>query len=249
MTGSFAVQTSALVRSVRRGAIRSPPRGGRKASVMPENSESERSVLTAAQGADRVAERRKRVRRKEETSDDSPTYTCEACGGHGFEVNVAFVRTREFTQALRCGCSTAPNGIAARVTFRVTTSHERNGGVLGDDHRVGWGDESGEEEVDREVEELERETCCAACLEGALPSDWDSEEDGIDDDVEVSDEDQFVVCADCGHEIEFGYSHPEDGGRIWPCEARDFNPWMTFPAPRYREAWAARGWLRPEGRR
>lgn len=57
----------------------------------------------------------------------------------------------------------------------------------------------------------------------------------------------FVRCDNCGREIEFGWSHPDRGGRIWPVEASCFNPWKSWPEPRYRRAWKQRKWLRPEG--
>ena len=52
-----------------------------------------------------------------------------------------------------------------------------------------------------------------------------------------------IRCADCDHEIEFGWSHPDRGGRLWPCESLDFNPWKSWPEPRFREAWLKRGWI------
>ena len=55
----------------------------------------------------------------------------------------------------------------------------------------------------------------------------------------------FVLCAGCEREIEFGWSHPDRGGRIWPAESSDFNPWKSWPEPRYRESWRIKGWLRP----
>jgi hypothetical protein len=55
----------------------------------------------------------------------------------------------------------------------------------------------------------------------------------------------FVRCESCDREIEFGWSHPGRGGRIWPVEASCFNPWLSFPEQRYRKAWRKKGWQRP----
>jgi hypothetical protein len=55
----------------------------------------------------------------------------------------------------------------------------------------------------------------------------------------------YVRCSDCDREIEFGWSHPGRAGRFWPVEAACFNPWKSWPEPRYRKVWKARGWLRP----
>lgn len=55
----------------------------------------------------------------------------------------------------------------------------------------------------------------------------------------------YLRCDNCYREIEFGWSHPDRGGRIWPVEASCFNPWKSWPEPRYRKSWQRRGWLRP----
>jgi hypothetical protein len=54
----------------------------------------------------------------------------------------------------------------------------------------------------------------------------------------------FVRCQACEREIEFGWSHPDLGGRIWPAEASCFNPGLSVPEKRYRQAWRKKGWLR-----
>ena len=55
----------------------------------------------------------------------------------------------------------------------------------------------------------------------------------------------YVRCGGCRREIEFGWSHPERAGRIWPAECSDFNPWKGVPEPRFTESWHKKGWLRP----
>jgi hypothetical protein len=83
---------------------------------------------------------------------------------------------------------------------------------------------------------------CDECLERADDLSWESHEDGEPD---IDDEQFYVRCAGCERNIEFGWSHPDRGGRIWPAECADFNLWKSWPEPRYSETWAAKNWLRP----
>jgi hypothetical protein len=93
------------------------------------------------------------------------------------------------------------------------------------------------------------------------PEDWEKPEEvesGRDDSVDVDDDEDYeeeldeeshewyVRCEGCDREISFGWSHPDRGGRIWPSECSDFNPWKCWPEPRYWEEWGKRGWLRPQ---
>ena len=97
-----------------------------------------------------------------------------------------------------------------------------------------------------EEDELCFEINCQECFEanGGDEHAWVTEEE----EPEVEDVEFTVCCAKCGHEIEFGWSQADRGGRIWPVEAADFNPRVNWPEPRYAEAWARRGWLRPAKR-
>ena len=54
----------------------------------------------------------------------------------------------------------------------------------------------------------------------------------------------YVNCAGCDREIEFSWSQPNRGGRIFPAECSDFVPGETWPEPRYLEAWQQKHWLR-----
>jgi hypothetical protein len=56
----------------------------------------------------------------------------------------------------------------------------------------------------------------------------------------------FVNCASCDREIEFGWSQPNRGGRIFPVECSDFIPGEIWPEPRYLSSWHQKGWLRKE---
>jgi hypothetical protein len=60
-----------------------------------------------------------------------------------------------------------------------------------------------------------------------------------------SESDEFYVnCADCDREIEFGWSQPNRGGRIFPVECSDFVPGEIWPEPRYLDSWQQKHWLR-----
>lgn len=54
----------------------------------------------------------------------------------------------------------------------------------------------------------------------------------------------YVNCPGCDREIEFGWSQPNRGGRIFPAECSDFIPGEIFPEPRYLVSWQQRHWLR-----
>jgi hypothetical protein len=56
----------------------------------------------------------------------------------------------------------------------------------------------------------------------------------------------YVNCANCDREIEFGWSQPNRGGRIFPVECSDFIPGKCWPEPRYFNSWQQRHWLRTE---
>lgn len=47
----------------------------------------------------------------------------------------------------------------------------------------------------------------------------------------------YVLCWDCKREIEFGWSHENQQGKIWPAESPDFNPWKSWLEPRYIKSW------------
>jgi hypothetical protein len=103
-----------------------------------------------------------------------------------------------------------------------------------------------DEKVDSWDEEIGFEVECPKCQEEAKEWDWVTkiESPEIDEDSEEF----YVRCSGCDREIEFGWSHPGRGGRIWPAECSDFNPWKCWPEPRYRYKWLERGWIRPDFR-
>lgn len=83
---------------------------------------------------------------------------------------------------------------------------------------------------------------------GKEDTDEIDENEGNEEEDEESNE-FYVRCLGCNREIEFGWSHPDRGGRFWPSECTDFNPWICWPEPRYREKWAKKNWLRPKNGR
>ncbi len=166
-------------------------------------------------------------------------YTCEQCGCHELIVVHQYTLTKSYATEVPCSCEGAANGIASVSQSHVTTAFEVRG-ELDDTHH--W-HESDDEEIEQvEDEEDESEVFCLSCSQENAESSI-VEEEG---EPEPGDHEFYVRCADCDREIEFGWSHPDQMGRIWPVESSDFNPWKSWPEPRYRDAWAAKDWLRPE---
>ena len=197
--------------------------------------------LTASEAADRVAARWRAMTEdeRERFRDGDPDYTCEACGHHQFYMEWTETVSTEFENSVPCTCD-EENEYAYRVVYREILTN-RVMGILDEVHRLC--DEE-RDEVDRDTEEVESEVQCHKCNEDATELDWES--DYEDADSEIENDDFYVRCSGCNHEIEFGWSHPDRGGRIWPCESNDHNPYKSWPEPRYRDAWAQRGWLRPQ---
>lgn len=92
-------------------------------------------------------------------------------------------------------------------------------------------------------------------VESGHDNDYADDEDDVDVEGDESDgpewvideesEEWYVRCCCCDREIEFGWSRPNRGGRIWPAECADFKPWRCFSEPRYYQEWKRRNWLRP----
>jgi len=123
--------------------------------------------------------------------------------------------------------------------FACTDLYEQRS-QLDEDHHFGGLPVT--EVVERgDVVKDESEINCQLCYESASESDWRVE----DGETKDGGGEFFVNCGGCNREIEFGWSHPDRGGRIWPVESSDFNPWKSWPEPRYKESWRAKGWLRP----
>lgn len=195
--------------------------------------------LSDSDGADAVALRHC-LGRSIHPEPDDPGYCCERCGGDQFIVDVRLVTEVEHESILGCECGEHEH--AAIQTFTSTYLSSATY-LLDETHHFREHVET--ECLDVERSQSEYEVYCHECLdhEGDDTSLW-AEDDPDPAHEEERVEAVTVRCDDCGHEIEFGWSHPGRGGRIWPCEAADFNPWRSWPEPRFREAWACRGWLR-----
>jgi hypothetical protein len=205
-----------------------------------EEVETTKKQLTASEAADIVAERyRSRSdEEKEDSNEEAPTFTCENCGCHNFRVVREFEISRTFIKTLNCTCEDGDEEIAGEITTAYTEAM-REISWLDEDHH--WDDCLDKETIDTDEDKINSEINCQKCFDEADETDWHVNETDFEDDKY----EYWVECSECDHKIEFGWSHPERGGRIWPCEASDFNPWKSWPEPRYKEAWEKRGWRRP----
>jgi len=174
--------------------------------------------------------------------DDMPVYTCAECGHHFFRVEYYFTLRTESRAEIPCGCEREEEYASTRIV--VVTQGMVRYGLLGEDHRVDW--EGPAEEVDSEKETMDAETLCEDCVEDAVHDQSLEEWEELESEQLDEEDEWYVKCDKCGREIEFGWSHPDRGGRFWPCESTDFNPWKCWPEPRFRMNWLEKGWLRPE---
>ena len=173
-------------------------------------------------------------------------FTCKDCGSRDLEFIRDYTIEQTFEQWLPCECGDTADGIAATHRNTVTVQYYDRG-ILIEDHRVEWHDQWEEVEREHDRDGDETEVFCQACYEEYSCDEhaWRHEQPEEQEEPELLDEEYTVRCEGCRREIEFGWSHPDRGGRIWPAECTDFNPWKNWPEPRYREAWAEKGWLRP----
>ena len=166
-------------------------------------------------------------------------YTCKKCGCHKFIVEHLYIQDIVIEDLLRCSCGDLGEGYAAIFQNRLSKGM-RSWGFLDEEHRVGAWDK---EEVESSTEQDDDpEINCCQCYKNDSAFDWEA---GEEFEPEIVDEEWFVRCGECDREIEFGWSHPNRGGRIWTAEDRDFNPWKCFPEERYLEKWREKGWLKP----
>jgi len=173
-------------------------------------------------------------------NEEGWAFKCKDCSSDDLYIESEYSITKELVDTLDCTCD-EENDFAVKRTYAITTTYlERMS--LDDEHRIGDVEDS--EELDTVEEEIGYEVTCYRCLEDAHQNDWvtEVESSGIDEDsVEY-----YVRCGGCHREIEFGWSHPDRGGRIWPAECTDFNPWKSWPEPRYHSKWLEQGWIRPD---
>lgn len=171
-------------------------------------------------------------------------FTCKDCRSHDLLVVHEYVIVEHYNKTLPCVCGNTIDEIAALRSYYVATAC-RESGWLDDDHRSTY--EESEETEDLGEKEDDYQVFCKECLENAEGEDWAIEHD--ESEVDEDSNEFYVYCGGCNREIEFGWSHPNRGGRIWPAECTDFNPWKCWPEPRYTDKWAERDWLRPLNRR
>lgn len=156
------------------------------------------------------------------------TFTCKDCGGNKLDVFYKYSTITRFERVDKDDLKVYEG--------RLIEEWEQFG-ELDDDHRVTWGASSrfgAEEEIDDwyDIDESELHK-------------YDEEGSYQEAITDEESEEFFVLCWGCRREIEFGWSHPDRGGRIWPVECPDFNPWKSWPEPRYIDSWREKGWLRP----
>lgn len=146
------------------------------------------------------------------------TFNCPECGGQSLTV------TRVWT-----------------ILAGPDTEHWQEWGPLNQDHQ--WHFEYSEK---IEPEDIEDEEAQLGDVGEYAEDDADTEPEEAEifepeDDPEG--DEFFVNCADCDREVEFGWSRPDRGGRIYPAECSDFVPGQTWPEPRYLQAWQDKNWL------
>jgi hypothetical protein len=168
-------------------------------------------------------------------------FTCKSCHAHELRVINEYTRYKYYERTRECTCeeSDSEYGIVQEVAVEFACTST---GLLNEGHRVDWDDEIEEDEVQTEVRDEQIQ--CGTCR--GESSEWQSEYQRSENDDEQSE--YYVRCAGCDREIEFGYSHPNQGGRIWPAECPDFKSWLTIPDHKYVESWKAKGWIRSSGR-
>ena len=167
-------------------------------------------------------------------------YRCCFCGSNVLIVIHNYVLTESREQLLDCVCDDPPpDGIAAERTVHNSYACSE-WGQLDDDHH--WHFDERELTESLAAEEDNSNVFYDKCT--ADSHDWCTTEEN----QESHDDEWEVTCGGCDREIEFGWSHPDRGGRIWTAEDCDFNPWKTWPEPRYRSGWEQKGWIRPSRR-
>jgi len=172
--------------------------------------------------------------------EEGLSFRCKECGSDELRVEHDYSITEEIVKTLECGCDDE-NEFAAQQTIYVTTSYVETS-PLDEDHRIGPTEDT--ETLDTDYEKDDLEVLCHKCFDEAEEGDWTSETESSE--VDEDSHEFYVRCAGCDREIEFGWSHPGRGGRIWPAESKDFNPWKSWPEPRYRDKWLEKGWIRPD---
>jgi hypothetical protein len=169
-------------------------------------------------------------------------FKCKECGSRTLDVTWIIEITEICESELTCQCGAEIN--AAYLRERIVTQEQRTG-FLEQDRHTRIEETETLDELDREVED--EQIVCKKCYKKYKDELhlWCVSETHVTKDRE--EDDLTITCNGCGREIEFGYSHPNKQGRIFlGADDTEFNPYKTFPDPKYLDKWKNRGWLRPK---
>ncbi len=173
----------------------------------------------------------------EQHAPPEPFFRCVACGCEELQVTRRFTRSTHVEATLSCDCGAEE--VAVVHCYRIDALCEQTG-VLDERHQFDLDAPEVLEQLGTEQEEFE--VSCPACAEAADERCWETDPSQVE--AEDHDDEFYVTCHGCGREVEFGWSHPDRGGRIWPAECADFDPKKCVPEPRFTDAWREKGWLR-----
>lgn len=151
-------------------------------------------------------------------------FTCETCGSRNLIVTRVWTILAGPDSERWQEWGPLENDHLWRFDFKekITEKGDDDDSDVGDEVERGDFGEFAEDDSDSEPEEFE-----------ILEQESDPESDEF-----------FVNCANCDREVEFGWSEPNRGGRIYPAECSDFVPGETWPEPRYLESWRQKRWLK-----
>ncbi len=170
-------------------------------------------------------------------------FTCKKCDSHDVLVSSLYKIKENYQRILPCECHTSLNDTAAIKSFFVEKIYE-DYGYLDQDHQ--WEFIHRNNLIDRKEVETNFQLQCSKCfiIYAIDKRKWKT----LIENRELSEEsvEFHVSCGGCGHEIEFGWSHADRAGLIWPVECNDFDPDKVWPEPRFRETWSQKGWIRSE---
>ncbi|MCJ7582427.1 MAG: hypothetical protein MUP98_18080 [Candidatus Aminicenantes bacterium] len=170
-------------------------------------------------------------------------FTCKKCSSHDVLVASLYKILEGHKRILPCKCGTSSSGIAAIQSYSFE-KHYEDYGYLSQNHQ--WEFIHRNNLIDQKEVDQDFHLQCSKCflLYEIDRQEWRSyfeKKALLEESVEF-----HVSCGGCGHEIEFGWSHPERAGDIWPVECVDFDPEKVWPEPRFRERWDQKGWIRSD---
>jgi hypothetical protein len=166
-------------------------------------------------------------------------FTCKYCDSHELSVVWHEDLTSYCREELICFDDCDDVGKLAAVIRYKKIDRYKCWGPLDEDHRF----IKEEDELIETYEDKDDEKICEDCHKASEKEDWFYYEESDDFDDANGEIEYYVYCAGCGREIEFGWSHPDRGGRVWPVECEDFNPWKSWPEPRFKESWTKKNWI------